>query len=85
MSELRDRIAAVITEGKVAGDGHGTIADAVIAELGLRREWGALDDEGNGTLADTREELVPVYGLETIKTRWITDWRDRIEEEGEGP
>lgn len=34
MSELRDRIAAVITEGKIAGDGHGTIADAVIAELG---------------------------------------------------
>jgi hypothetical protein len=32
---LRDRIAAVITEGKVAGDGHGTIADAVIRELQL--------------------------------------------------
>ncbi len=35
MSELRDRIAAVITDGKVAGDGHGTIADAVIRELQL--------------------------------------------------
>lgn len=73
-TSLRDRIAAVITDGVVAGDGHGAIADAVIAELGLRREWGALDDEDNGTLADTREALTPPWGGETIKHRWITDW-----------
>lgn len=73
-TSLRDRIAAVITDGVVAGDGHGTIADAVIAELGLRREWGALDDEDNGSLADSREELSPPWDGETIKSRWITDW-----------
>ena len=33
MSDLRTRIAAVITDGVISGDGHGTIADAVIEEL----------------------------------------------------
>lgn len=35
MSDLRDRIAAVITDGVISGDGHGTMADAVIAQLDL--------------------------------------------------
>jgi hypothetical protein len=30
---LRDRIAAAITDGIIAGDGHGKIADAVIESL----------------------------------------------------
>ena len=30
---LRDRIAAAITDGIIAGDGHGKIADAVIEAL----------------------------------------------------
>jgi hypothetical protein len=38
MSDLRTRIAAVITDGVIAQRGHGDIADAVIAELKLRRE-----------------------------------------------
>jgi hypothetical protein len=49
------------------------LADAVIDALGLRREWGALDDNDEGVLADARDELKP-WGVETIKTRWITDW-----------
>jgi hypothetical protein len=48
-------------------------ADAVIAELGLRLEWGALDDTDSGTLADTREELEP-WQCETIKVRLVTEW-----------
>lgn len=35
---LRDRIAAAITDGIIAGDGHGKIADAVIRELRLQRQ-----------------------------------------------
>ena len=31
LTSLRDRIARVITDGGITGDGHGTIADAVIA------------------------------------------------------
>ena len=34
--QLRDRIAAAITDGIIAGDGHGKIADALISELGLQ-------------------------------------------------
>jgi len=51
----------------------GPLADAVIDALGLRREWGALDDNDEGVLSDTRDDLTP-WGVETIKTRWITDW-----------
>lgn len=49
-------------------------ADAVIAELGLRREWGALDDEDNGVLSDTRDQLLPMHKREILKSRYITDW-----------
>jgi hypothetical protein len=51
----------------------GPLADAVIEALGLRREWGAVDDNDEGVLADTRDELKP-WGTETVKTRWITAW-----------
>lgn len=51
----------------------GPLADAVIEVLGLRREWGALDDNDEGVLADARDELKP-WGAETVKTRYITDW-----------
>jgi hypothetical protein len=50
MSDLRTRIAAVITDGVINGSGHGTIADAVIAELGLKHScrecggWGPFDE-----------------------------------------
>jgi hypothetical protein len=51
----------------------GPLADAVIEVLGLRREWGAIDDNDEGVLADTCDELTP-WDSETVKTRWITDW-----------
>lgn len=54
------------------------LADAVIEALSLRREWGALDDNDEGVLADTREELKP-WGAETVKGRWITDWQEAEE------
>jgi hypothetical protein len=50
------------------------VADAVIAALGLCEEFGALDDQDGGVLADAREELLPLYPKETIKRRFITDW-----------
>ena len=56
----------------------GPLAEAVIKALGLRREWGALDDNDEGVLADTREELKP-WGAETVKGRWITDWQEAEE------
>jgi hypothetical protein len=54
------------------------LADALIGELGLRREWGALTDDDEGVLSDTRDDLKP-WGTETIKTRWITDWQEAEE------
>jgi hypothetical protein len=50
------------------------LAEAVIKALGLHQEWGALDDNDEGVLTDTREELKP-WGTETIKYRWITKWQ----------
>ena len=54
-------------------------ATDIIAKLGLKQEWGALDGEDNGFLADSRDELKP-SPREAIKTRWITSWQDDEEE-----
>jgi hypothetical protein len=51
-----------------------TAADTIIREMGLHQEWGALDDNDEGVLSDTREDLKP-WGTETIKSRWITEWQ----------
>jgi hypothetical protein len=48
-------------------------AGAVISELGLRQEWGALDDTDSGALYDDPTEI-RLYGDETAKTRYITEW-----------
>jgi hypothetical protein len=48
-------------------------ADAVIVYLGLRQEWGALDDTDSGALYDDPTEI-RLYGDETAKTRYITEW-----------
>lgn len=87
MTDLRDRIAAALIEhqrqgvqhclcgwGKLGHSHPDHVADAVIAALGLREEFGALDDQDGGVLADAREELLPLYPKETIKRRFITDW-----------
>jgi hypothetical protein len=58
----------------VEGSHSQHVADAVISEMGLRQEWGALDDTDSGSLADTREELGELWPGETLKVRHITDW-----------
>jgi hypothetical protein len=84
---LRDRIATAIKEAHSElnfsladtwDDKCLRLADALIGELGLRREWGALTDDDEGVLSDTRDDLKP-WGTETIKTRWITDWQEAEE------
>lgn len=86
MSDLRARIAdALLGDHCVQGmtapcddcRAHALRqADAVIAELGLRDEWGALDHDMGGVLADTREEITaqPLHHSERIMHRYITDW-----------
>lgn len=71
---LRDRLEKLIyqeldTPNQL--DKH--LAQAIITNLGLREEWGSLNEDDGGFLADTREELKPWDG-ETIKKRYITDW-----------
>lgn len=75
MSELRDRVVEAIRSSQtlVYRNEWELIADAVIAALGLREEWGALDEQDGGFLADTREELTVGRG-ETLKHRYITEW-----------
>lgn len=48
------------------------VADAVIQKLGLRIEYGALDNTDSGRLSDD-DDLTPLPG-EIMKTRYITDW-----------
>lgn len=72
---IRDTITLAIRESlppRVWADAD-EIADEVVRALGLRQEWGSLDENHDGVLADDREELRP-WASETIKTRWITDW-----------
>lgn len=86
MTDLRDRIAAVLLPDleyaaaynpttRSPEDHAAALADAVIAALGLREEWGALDEEDSGFLADSREELKPRSG-ETVKRRYVTEWEN---------
>jgi hypothetical protein len=76
-SDTADQLLAVrygnSTQAQLTVD-CGPLADAVIEALGLRREWGSLNDDDEGVLADTRDELTP-WETETIKTRWITEWQ----------
>ena len=73
--DLRTRIAAAIAQadGDIGPDSWDyKLADAVIRELGLRIEYGALDANNCGRSSDY-DELTALPG-ETIKTRFITDW-----------
>ena len=82
MSELRDRIAAALKAADESWDEVSNPylgqADALIEQLGLRPEWGALDSDFGGTLADSPEEL-KLYGGESIMRRYITEW-ERFDE-----
>ena len=43
----------------------------------LYEEWGLLDPEYNGVLADTRDDL-PAYkdSVENVYVRYVTNWRE---------
>ena len=77
---LRDRIAAALGNVEVVLDGWDylnetskfLLADAVIAALGLRREWGSAC---SWAPAQRREELKLMPG-ETVKSRYVTEWED---------
>lgn len=72
--DLRTRIADAIESVRIQRDGDAAfMADAVIRELGLREEFGALDADDSGALYDIRDEIKLCRG-ETIKRRYITDW-----------
>ena len=80
VDSLRDRIAAILLEdwpAPVFSSGKqlaqvDALADAVIAAVGLRAEWGDVDDNGDGVLADSPEELG--LGVARLSRRFVTDW-----------
>jgi hypothetical protein len=71
-------VAGIYQAGDVVSDAEtwASAAEAVIRELGLRPEWGALDSNDDGVLADTPGELGELKPLpgEVLKCRYITDW-----------
>ena len=77
MSDLRTRIAAAL-QGMSGDLTFEALADAVIAELGLRREWGICEsgEPEPGWLADERTDL-PTYRRpgDVVMTRYITEWQ----------
>lgn len=92
---LRTRIAAAIYGVQLPWDGHPwqsltreaqslylEQADAVIAELGLRVEFGWLDHEDSGMLYDSLDEArESTHGSgETLRSRLVSDWEDVPEE-----
>lgn len=77
MNELTDRIVKAMLTDKVSGSLHTyqlqLLAAAIVAELGLRDEWGALDGEFCGALYDSRTEVRVLNG-EHLMHRYITEW-----------
>jgi hypothetical protein len=70
---LRDCIAAALLERFFAREDVALdAADAVIEALGLRVEWGNLDDQDDGVLSDTRSDVEGYSGA--IKVRLVTEW-----------
>jgi hypothetical protein len=51
-------------------------AETLISELNLKAEWGLLNEDDDGVLADTREDLFTLnkHESETIKLRYVTEW-----------
>ncbi len=78
MSDLRERIAAVLRERVACGHGdtYETVADAVIAAIQLQPEYGHLDETDSGIIADTIPELGEPCPGETLRHRYITPWKD---------
>ena len=82
MSDLRERIAAVVVEKlskrrdvRVEFSPY-DVADAVIAALQLQPEYGHLDETDSGIIADTIPELGEPCPGETLRHRYITPWKD---------
>ena len=78
MSDLRADIEQIIYDALDYDDEDVTLsrhlAAVLIRELGLRQEWGCLDDDDSGVLADTREEL-RLWPGDIVKHRYITEWK----------
>ncbi len=82
MSDLRERIAAVVVEKlskrrdvRVEFSPY-DVADAVIADLQIQPEYGHLDETDSGIIADTIPELGEPCPGETLRHRYITPWKD---------
>jgi hypothetical protein len=80
MTYFRNRVAEILDSVYFPGSGINSsqlsrdAAEALIQELKIRPEWGSLDENNDGILADTKEELSTVTKHETIKSRYITEW-----------
>jgi hypothetical protein len=79
MAYLRNRAAEILDSVFFPGTTQPSqlsrdAAEALIQELKIRPEWGSLDENNDGILADTKEELTVVGKEETIKSRYITEW-----------
>ena len=74
---LRNRLIEIFHEdGRRSAAAAVKLADSVIAGLGLREEWGALDKDFGGVLGDSRDEVTarPLHRSERVMRRFITDW-----------
>ena len=74
---LRDRIVAVLYEdGQRPMAAAVRLADAVIAELGLRQEWSVGDDDGRVLYDDQKDAKSDgVRWGDELECRWITEWK----------
>jgi hypothetical protein len=80
MSDLRGRIAVALASEKwvnLPGNGYDmddlrALADVVISELGLLREWRATGNSCAGAQETIEEALL--YG-DTTESRYVTDWK----------
>lgn len=87
---LRDRVAAVLSAALAAQqreisqfqvwqsfDMH-RLADALLAELRLRPEWGRLDPNESGAIYDSLGDALAAIDLphEKLRTRLVTEWHD---------
>lgn len=80
-AELHERIAGVlitVAEGRAVYElttaDAAVMADALIRELGLHKEFSVGDDEGGRTLWFADEEPVTPREGEVVEHRWISQW-----------
>jgi hypothetical protein len=77
---LREAIADAIYStpggGGLAFSRHA--ADSVINTLGLKLEWGKLDENEEGILADTKEKVMDSVGGKLMR-RYVSSWKPEDE------